>query len=157
MACQRPSPIVMFERDVPTATFLVTADGEPYRFVNQEPQLYIVDPEGAIVTYFNLNITAQGVLTLDASRDSLAEAYEEIFKLVPDISYSAQIFMQSIEPPSREIGLLDIVDPYWMDYVPPPGHVPGYWAGEVRSDQTVPTEFPWTVFEAYKLRGTSNG
>lgn len=148
MACQRPSPIVWFEQDAPDVTFLVTSDGEPFRFNNTAPELHIITPDGTHVAQSDLGVFTAGVLTLRQS------GLDELAELAQDISYSAQIFIKAIAPLGEGVGLYDIVEPYWSDYIPPESHVPGYYSGEVRLDQTVPTQIPWDVREAFKLRGS---
>lgn len=158
MTCRRTNPIVTFERDVPDVSFLVTSGGQPLRFNNLNPVLYVVDQSGAVVTQFGLESLNTGELSLTlAEGQSLEEFYTEVDKLTKVSGYRTQIFMKAVPPPTTEIGLNDVIEPYWSDYIPPEDHVPGYFSGETRQDQTVPTEIPWNVREAFKLRGTQDG
>jgi hypothetical protein len=130
----------------------------PLRLNNFNPQLYVVDQSGAVITQFRLISLNTGELTLTlADGQSLEEFYVEIDKLTKISGYKAQIFLKAVVPPSNEIGLNDIIEPYWSDYIPPEDHIPGYFSGEPKQDQTIPTEIPWAVREAFKLRGTQNG
>jgi hypothetical protein len=155
MACNRTNPIVTFERDLPDFSFLVTSGGQPLRFNNLNPALYVVDQSGANVAQFGLEALSTGKLNLTlAEGQSLEEFYTEIEKLTKISGYRTQIFMKAVTPPTEDIGLDDIIDPYWLNYIPPEAHTPGWFSGETRQDQTVPTEIPWNVREAFKLRGT---
>jgi len=151
MTCQRASSITSFEYDLPDVTFTVTADGEPFRFNNTRCTLHVVTPDGVHVAQFELGSPAPGTLNLEGSRSDAF--YAEFAKLTPDISYRAQIYVEATPPGGEGIGLYDIVSPYWTDYVPESNHIPGWFSGEPRVNQTIPTQIPWVVREAFKLRG----
>lgn len=157
MACQRPSPIITFERDVPNISFLVTEGGEPMRLFNYIPELHVLDQGGNRVAQFGMESLNIGELVLtELGQGDLEEFYAEVFKLTTDSGYTAQIYLNALPFASEEIGLNDIVDPYWNEYIPPmdPSHTPGWFSGETKQDQTIPTEIPWAVREAFKLRGS---
>jgi hypothetical protein len=157
MACRRTSPIVTFEQDAPVFSFLVTEGGQPMRLNNFIPQLHVLS-QGKIVAEFELVSLNIGELTLRLGEGQTpGDFLAQVAVLTPESGYKAQIFLKAVIPPSNEIGLNDIIEPYWSDYIPPEDHVPGYFSGEIRQDQTIPTEIPWAVREAFKLRGTQNG
>lgn len=158
MACQRLSPIIMFELDVPYATFTVSSNGELLDMTNYDPEIHVLDAQGTHQLFLPLQYLGEGRLALQlANENGVGEAYEGLAQLQPDISYTAQIFLRAKAVVSTEIGLLDIVSPYWDDYVPPEAHVPGWYSGTPRADQTILSEFPWIVRESFRTRGNNNG
>lgn len=153
MACNRTNPIVTFEQDAPVFSFLVTEGGQPMRLNNFTPQLHVLS-QGGIAAEFALVSLNVGELSLTIGGQSLDEFYAQLDTLTHENGYKAQIYLQAVIPPVEEIGLNDIIEPYWSDYIPPEAHIPGYFSGEVKQDQTIPTEIPWAIREAFKLRGT---
>ncbi|MHC4301350.1 MAG: hypothetical protein ACYS7Y_29125 [Planctomycetota bacterium] len=151
----RVKPIVTFERDVPVLTFNVTQGGQPVRLLNYSPELHVLDPDGDHVLKFPMEIGGLGTLSVVFASDAaVADLYEDLFKLVEDNSYKAQIFLRSEIPLTEgELGLYDIIDPDWLDYVPPEDLVLAWASGVVYPNLTIPTEIPWQVRESIRLRG----
>lgn len=148
MACQGSSPIVTFEQDLPVVTFEVTEGGKPMRLYNYAPTLYVVHSDGTPVTSFGLEIISDGLLTFTEHQN------EALSAMVPGTNYKAQIYLEAVQAAVEgEIGLYDIINPYWADYVPSLDHIPGWFSGEATHSQTILTSFTWVVREAFKLRG----
>lgn len=148
MGAQKICPTVLFDRDTPTATFNILLGGEPFRMLNYEPTLYVVDPEGTVVASALLEVGGVGELNLP-----LYCACALFDQLDADVQYTAQIYLKTTNPVGGDIGLLDIIDPYWLDYVPPVDHVPGWFSGEETRSRTVLTVLPWDTRESYRTRG----
>jgi hypothetical protein len=159
MACTRTSPVVVFEQDPPIVTFLVLIDEEPFHnFFNYAPELHVVDSGGDCHLMMRLESLGDSKLATVSEPDGDLVAFYAALAAMPlNVRYKAQIYLNYIEPISNELGLYDIVDPYWMDYIPPVDLVPGFYSGEEKFDLTIPVEIPWDLRESYRLRGTSDG
>ena len=159
MPCKhRTEPIVTFEQDVPVAEFTVYKGGAPYVLLNYDPELHVVTPDFKQQMVFGLTDLGQGRLALEVPNDQTPEEfYAELAELLVDVSYKAQIYLKPGIPPSEDIGLLDVVSPYWEAYIPPEGHVPGWFSGQPAAAQTIPVEFNFDVRESFRLREVQNG
>jgi hypothetical protein len=158
MSCNRTSPVVFFEQDPPVATFLVLSDGEPLiNFGNYAPELNVVDSGGSLHLRVELTDIGGSKLATVAEPDNLGTFLDALAAMPLNVRYKAQIYLKYVAPVSTELGLYDIVDPYWMDYIPPEELVLGFYSGEVKFDQTIPVEIPWDLRESYRLRGASDG
>jgi hypothetical protein len=153
-----PSTFVMFENDLPEGAFTVTVGGEPADLHNYAPELHLVDPDGAHWATLPLTQISLGVLGIDyGAIEDFGAIYQEISDLERAVGYTAQIFLQAVAFAEDEIGLFDVVEPYWSEYIPSITHIPLWNSGELRVNQTVLTEFPWDVRESFRLRGATNG
>jgi hypothetical protein len=158
MSCNRTSPVVLFKQDPPVATFLVLSDGEPlHNFTNYVPELNVLDSGGSRWLKVALEDVGESKLATADGFGNINDFHEALDAMPLNVRYKAQIYLRYVEPVSTELGLYDIVDPYWMDYIPPVDLVPGYYSGEVKVDLTIPVEIPWDLRESYRLRGLADG
>jgi hypothetical protein len=152
MAENKSCPAILFEGDTPVASFNLTEGGAPFSTTNYEATLLIVDPAGEVIASQVLESTGIGILAFPYL--CLCEGFS---LLEQDIQYSGQIFLRALNPEGDDIGLLDIVDPYWMDYVPLMSHIPLWESGVETRDRTVLTEIPWRMMESFRNRGSEDG
>ena len=154
----KPSPVVMFDRDSPVAVFTLYQGEVLFNAYNFLPRLFVIAPDEEVAAVLPLEVLSDGRLaTYIPSKDEDPDYLDRLDALEPDVSYSSQIFLQAVAGVAEELGLYDVIDPYWLDHIPEPEHVMLWTTGVQRVDQTVLTNFPFDVRNSYRLREAQNG
>ena len=142
-------PTVCFEHDRPSPVFEIEAwpGFTPY---NYKPELYIFEPDGThVVTIPMMFVGMKLVISDEAAGDpSIREA---LSGLDHRIRYKSQVSLLNGDY-GEGLGLLDVISPYWLDYIPPEDHVLYWGSGVPKVRQTLLTNFPWEIRESYRLR-----
>jgi hypothetical protein len=142
------SEVVFFEHDSPQATFVVNENGVPFDLTNFNASLIVADPSGEVIMTFPLVQTGDGVLSLNYKISNYDD--DPIYAFKPDICYKGQIYLEAVDSSQAGIGLYDIIDPFFSDYVydshddpsNPNIHIVGWFGGEQVYSRTTITDIP---------------
>jgi hypothetical protein len=141
--------LIFFEHDKPVGSFVVNEGGVPFNLTGFSAELVVSDTAGVEVMTFPLVETGDGVLSINYSIDPNDEN-DPIYQFVPDICYFGQIYLRSVDNTNAGLGLYDVVEPDWSDYVfdssddlsDPTIHIVGWFGGTQKYSRTTVTPIP---------------
>lgn len=152
MNCSLYQPVVFFEHDTLVASFVLSENGEPFDLNNYRATFYVVIPSNSIVMSFPMTQTGAGILSLNYVVSDLEN--DPSFQFETDVCYRGQIYLEALTiEEGVGLGLYDIVDPDWMDYIPPADHICGWFSGVQRKSRTALTDIPVDFRQSFRLLG----